>query len=401
MMLNNEQKKKLLSLTPQDITAEWLYNNIANKTTVRGGKFTVTPPTYRTNDTFYLEKGEYMNSDKILTNIGLFIYNKVIVEACGLKEVLGYHNEPLTDDVHKSVESKITEALKYDKITTEQFASYLNRIQWLGLQFNAIISPSFTMETVTPINAVMAEKKKIFDTNREKINSGDIKIAVDAERKLVGMAKEHLKDDPGYELYASGARGSFANAYKAMCVMKGPVYSNGRFHTIEKHYSEGLTKDDMEAYANAMISGQYPKSVGTQVAGYLFKRMSSGFQSVVADKPGSDCGTNLTISVTITPKNKRDYTDRYIVEAGKLVLLTSDVIDKYVGKTVNMRSVMYCKGGTTKCNKCLGEIYYTLGITNVGLSVAKAATKILNLNMKKFHDASAKLYDIDLNDITI
>jgi len=83
------------------------------------------------------------------------------------------------------------------------------------------------------------------------------------------------------------------------------------------------------------------------------------------------------------------------------VLLDGESIDKYIGKTVKLRSPMYCAGGAKKCNICLGEIYYTLGIENVGLAASKLSTTILNLNMKKFHDASANLHDIDLNTITM
>lgn len=400
MMLSDDKKKALLAMTPDDITAEWMYANIAKRTNNKNGKFEVIEPVYNTNDTFYLEKGEYFNTEKVLTNVGLFIYNKLIIEG-QFEDVLGYHNIPISDKVHKGIEEKLATALKYDKITPEQFANYLNRVQWLGLQFNAIIAASFSMKTVVPVKKVMDEKNKLFDDNKDKLEAGDIKFSVDVEKKLTAMAKEELKDDHGIDLYDSGARGNFANNYKTMCIMKGPVYSNGAFHTITNNYSDGIEKRDLTAHANAGINSQYPKSVGTQIAGYLFKRMSSGFQSIVADKPGSDCGTQLTIEVAITNANAKDFMDRYIVENGKVVLMTADNISKYIGKTVNLRSTMFCKGGNVKCNKCLGEIYYLLGIENVGLSVAKAATKILNLNMKKMHDASAKLYNIDLNDITL
>jgi hypothetical protein len=202
-------------------------------------------------------------------------------------------------------------------------------------------------------------------------------------------------------VYKSGARADFGNNYKNMHIMKGPVYAQGEWRVIGHNFTEGLEKDDIPMYANAMISGQYPKSVGTQVAGYLFKKVSAGYQAIVADRPGSDCGTKQTITVRLTDSNKNDFIDRYAVVGDKTIILDDNTIDKYVGKDVKLRSVLYCKGGNVKCNKCLGEMFYRLGIENVGLSTTKLATTILNLNMKKFHDATAKLYDIDLNDISI
>jgi hypothetical protein len=399
-MLSDNDKKYLLSLKPSDITADLIYEHFSSRAKVVDGKFVRSNPRFRTNDTFYLEPKEYFNTTKVLTNVGLFLYNKVIIEG-RFEHILGYHNTTITNNVHSDIEDKLITALRYDKITPGQFADYLNRIQWLGMTFNSVFAPSFTMDTIKPNKKVISERDKIIKANKDKIDNGDIKIAVDMEKKLTSMAYEELKNDPGRELYDSGARGSFDNAYKNMNIMKGPIYSQGRWHVISNNLTDGIEKDDIEAYSNAYISSQYPKSVGTQVAGYLVKRVSAGFQAIVADKKGSDCGATQTIIVRITKANYKQYADRYIVEGSKFKLLTLDNIESYIGKTVKMRTPMYCLGGNRKCNICLGDIYYNLEMENVGLSVSKMASTILNLNMKKFHNASAKLHDIDLDNISI
>lgn len=398
-MLSEEQKKLLLSLKQDDVTAEFIYNNFASKCEVVNGKFIKKPPKLKTSDTFYLEAGEYFNTERVLTNVGLFIFNKIIIEN-RFEKIIGYHNETITNSVYKKIESKLSDALKYDEITVDTFADYLNRLQWLGLQFNSIFSPSLTMGTVRPLKSVIDERDKIYKENKERLENGDIKIAVDMEEKLIDMAKKELKDDPGYELYMSDARVNMGNNYKNMNIMKGPVKSQGEWYTVVNNFTDGISKDDIEAHANAYIAAQYPKSVGTQDAGYLVKRINAGFQAITADKKGSDCGTKHTININITPSNKNSFIDRYIVEGNKIVLMDGKNIDKYVGKTVKLRTPMFCLGGNCKCNVCLGDIYHILGIENVGLSVGRMATTILNLNMKKFHSAAAQLHDIDLNDIS-
>ena len=100
--------------------------------------------------------------------------------------------------------------------------------------------------------------------------------------------------------------------------------------------------------------------VGTQVSGYIAKELLAAFQSEVLGDKDSDCGTSKTIPITITNKNATEYIYRYIVENGKIIQLTSDNINKYIGKTVNMRTPMYCVGtGKNKClcNKCAGDYY--------------------------------------------
>lgn len=400
MQLSAEKKKHLLSIKKEDVTAELIYDLLAHKSHMSNGKFVNEPPKYNTKDTFYLEKGEYFNKERVLTNVGLFFYNKIIVEG-ELENVLGYINQPIDKKVHGKIEDKLAHALKNDVITPETFITYLDRVQWLGMQFHSIIAPALTLETITPNKKVIAERDKLLKDNKDKLAQGDIKVAVDIEQKLVKMAAEELKNDTGMTVYKSGARADFGNNYKNMHIMKGPVYAQGEWRVIGHNFTEGLEKDDIPMYANAMISGQYPKSVGTQVSGYLFKKVSAGYQAIVADKPGSDCRTKQTITVRLTDSNKNDFIDRYAVVGDKTIILDDNTIDKYVGKDVKLRSVLYCKGGNVKCNKCLGEMFYRLGIENVGLSTTKLATTILNLNMKKFHDATAKLYDIDLNDISI
>lgn len=400
MMLSPEKKQYLLSIKKEDIDAELILDIFANHATTKDGKFVNVPSKFKSNDTFYLEKGEYFNKERVLTNVGLFMYNKILIEG-DFEDIVGYVNTPIDGDVHASIEKKLTAALKDDKITVDQFVKYLNTLQWLTMQFNSVLATSFTLDTITPNKKVIAERDKLLKANADKLASGDIKIAVDIEKKLTAMAKEELKNDPGIELYDSKARGKFANAYKNMQIMKGPVYAQGKWRVVTHNFAEGLEKEDMTMYANSMIAGQYPKSVGTQIAGYLFKRITSGFQAVSADAKGTDCKTPNTLDILLTPTLRKDMIDRYIVDGGKYVLLSEDVIDKYIGKHINLRSVLYCRGGSKKCNICLGDIYYKLGIENVGLATSKLASTILNLNMKKFHDASANLYDIDLNDITL
>jgi hypothetical protein len=74
-------------------------------------------------------------------------------------------------------------------------------------------------------------------------------------------------------------------------------------------------------------------------------------------------------------------------------------MEKYMGKTVKMRSPLYCLGGETICNKCAGEGFYNLGIENVGLTTSSIGSNLLNRYMKAFHDATTKLVSINVDDM--
>lgn len=123
-------------------------------------------------------------------------------------------------------------------------------------------------------------------------------------------------------------------------------------------------------------------------------------QTEMLDVHGSDCGTKRTIEVTLSNRNSKDFEYRYIVEGSKLVCLTPENMPRYIGKTVHMRSPMYCLGDKT-CNMCAGEMNYKLGILNIGLGCSKVATTLLRLGMKKFHISNLKSTQIDVNDMLI
>ncbi len=121
-------------------------------------------------------------------------------------------------------------------------------------------------------------------------------------------------------------------------------------------------------------------------------------QTEVLGEPGSDCKTVKGLTLTL-PKNTDDYLYRYIIENGELICLTPDIIGKYIGKEVKMRSPMFCVAKDCICSKCAGEDFYKLGKTAIGLSATRVATTCTRLNMKKFHENLVKTRDIDLKDI--
>ena len=128
----------------------------------------------------------------------------------------------------------------------------------------------------------------------------------------------------------------------------------------------------------------------------MTKKLAAAFQSEVLDKPGSDCGTKGYNEVTLTDGNKHLYYYCYMIEGTKLVRFEPDNESKYIGKTVKFRSLQYCTS-KKNCNKCAGDLYYLLGIENIGLTVPKLSGSLLQKRMKVFHDPNVKVTEIDID----
>ena len=392
--LNDKDKQYLLSLKPEDITATLLFELFGDTAKVVDKKVIKEKSRYSFQDTFDLKAGEYINKTDVTTNCGLFIFNKIVVER-ELVDVLGYLNNPINKGELGRIDGLMAKALLVDKIDTTIMMNYTNRIQWIGMKLNSLITVSFTPDTFKPLPKVMVAKHKLLKENKEAVEKGDPVALTKIENQLLDIAKKELEGDPGMMLYDSGARGSFGNNYKNMCVMKGPVLNptTGKYEVVETSFMEGVEKKDIPTMGTAVVSGAYPKAVGTGVAGYFTKQILAAMQAVTADPNLNDCGTRGFIEVEITEGKIEDLLFRNILDGGKVVTLDDEVIKKYVGKKVKLFSPMLCTSGKI-CRKCLGLMFEKLGIENVGLTSARVSSTILNLSMKKFHNTTTQIYEI-------
>jgi hypothetical protein len=319
-----------------------------------------------------------------------------------------YANEVMLAKKFKAMDKKIAAALKDDIITTQQLIKYIDTRDWFGLTLHAVVTTSFTANTVKTPASVKALKKKLFNENKEALAKADVTVMDKIASELLKANIEAIGDDLGLDLYLSGARGSLGNHMKNMMLTRGAVQNgNGTYDIVENGLFDGLQVKDIPATGNSIVQGAYSKSVEPQISGYLIKEFVAANQSQVLGDEGSDCGSNRYIEVNLTngkALNVNDYLYRYILDNGKLVRLTPENISKYMGKTVKMRSVMYCKGLRNQnelCSKCAGELYYMLETKNIGILSGKLGGTMSNVNMQKFHDNNVELIPIDVDDMML
>ena len=87
----------------------------------------------------------------------------------------------------------------------------------------------------------------------------------------------------------------------------------------------------------------------------------------------------------------------WIVDNGKLVELTTENMDKYLDKTVHMRFASMCENPDGRiCSKCIGNLFYRLGIKNIGAASPQVASRLKVIALKAFHDSQVKMHEIDV-----
>ena len=404
--ITDEEKKMFLSLNSDEITQELFDSLFADKLdtkTADSKNPKIIPSRFNTYDEMKLKAGEYFNKEDIITNCGLFIFNKFLIEPYFQKEV-GYVNFEITKKGLSKIDNMIATAIMLDETgeIVKKYIEYMNRLCWLAFTLNTQICSSITIKTAKPLPKVTALKKKLLKENADAIAKNDAITYKHIQDQLVEAAQEELKDDPSYELYSSGARGSFDNAYRQWLCTKGPIWNahKGEFEIVTNSLYEGIPKENIPSLANAIVSGFYPKAIGTGECGYITKQLSAAFQSVVLDERGTDCGTQLTATVTLTESNMHYYLYHFIKSGSKYIRLEPSNQDKYLGKTVQIRLPDFCIGKKL-CNCCAGDRYYLLGINNAGLTFGRVSNSTLRAKMKKSHDSTVRTYVLKADEIFV
>lgn len=399
-----DKKKLLLNLKKEEMTVELITSLFSNTTKMTEDKsFVVKPPEIDTQWKMNLAAGEYTNKEAVQTTAGIFLFNKLIVEG-DLEKVIpnGYYNEVLNKKKFSAFLNYIAAAIMNGSISIKPTVyEFLRDYEFWALKLVTIFSPSYTSALVTP-------SKKLTDAKQKML--GDSKNASTAEMvemrdKLLDVARDTIKGDPGKTLFDSGSRGSFENDFGNMFVAVGPVENpvTGEFDFMKSNYISGISKEDLVAAGNIIVNAEYPKAIGTAKGGYQTKQFNAVFQTVTLGPKDSDCGSKGALTITLTKDNLSKYVDQYIaLPNGKTVLITDNLDVKYMNHPIKVRSPMYClhlDEGDAICNKCAGERFYKLGVSSMGLTASDLSAQMMNASLKLRHSLQVEMNKINIDTI--
>lgn len=392
----------LLVLRQPDVTYSFMmrmFGSFNGKTLCKQyDTFTVPIGAYK----FKNKKGkEVSNKNAFTTTIGIWVFNIFLIRDFGFGFLFnGYINETIRNGNFGDINQTLAYALVEDKIDTETYKNFLNCTQFL-MPYETILSPNHTEKILTCTKLLDKRKQELLKKYEKELEVNPVVTAEKIEKELLSYAKEILGDDPGLDVYDSDAGGSFGNNFKNMYIMKGAIRdpdpnAKKKYNVITSGLLDGVKADEYSLLANSLSAGPYSRSKKTEIGGYWEKLFGAAFQTVTLDPPGSDCGTKRYITVELTKKNISEFMYNYIIKSnGELEELTSENMDKYIGKKVNMRFSIFCKSKTGVCNKCAGNFFYRRGGRNIGLATTQIASTLKNKSMKAFHDGVIKTIEMD------
>ena len=338
------------------------------------------------------------NKNPFYTTVGLWIFNKAFIEK-DLFDLFKYIDEPISKKIHGKINNELSYAILEDRLSLDVLKSFEMKVQKF-MPLVSVLSASYTDKMLTITESIDKKKKELLKQYKEGIDKQDPKVMDTIEHELLQYAQELRKDDPSMDMFNSGARASFGNNFKNMFVSKGAIKNpdpNKGYDLITSSYMDGITKEEYPAFAASLSAGPYSRAKKTETGGYWEKEYLRAFQHLKLLPAGSDCETKKTLKVYLTDKNIDGWMYSYIVDNSRLVELTSETKDRYLNKEVKLRFSAFCEAKDGHfCNKCAGNLFYRLGIENIGSVTPQIPSKVKVLLMKKFHDSVINFTDMDI-----
>lgn len=403
LLIKEIDKKYLLALKSSDITLKLLKELLAfNEKNIR--RFNPVDEIILIPEELEASRNELsiVIKDRTTTTVGRYLLNLFLF--ANIRDKVVYYNMPINKGNLGKIFSDISILLKENKIDGETYIDFINRLHWFSFSITSFIAYTLDLSTAVPLENVKKRKEELFKEHSKKIENNDQKIVSVIEKELIDLAKKELdeKDSNGLKVYDSGATGSFANNYKNTVIMRGSMAKSDEITNVSKmtisksNLSDGISLEEFAKFNDITTIASFSRAILTAEGGYLVKKFSNAFAHLnTNEERGSDCGTKYTLRVKFTDRNADQFYLRYALYNKKLVLLDKNNLQDAIGKTLEVRSPLFCKDSKV-CNMCIGDLYYNLGVSRLGNLPAKIGSAHLNKALKKFHDLGIKTTKINV-----
>ena len=321
------------------------------------------------------------NGKSIRTILGRALFNATLPEEFLNKHYNGFIDEQINS---KKYNKEILLKL-FEDYSSQTAADYVTATENLLRVYTSVYPASLVMSELSRQD-LFADLKRRYENSKTLEEKQKIINEIEKKMKDGSLAKELPMLD---NILRSGSRGT-PEQLRQVLVCKGILQDpQGNFLSVNESLMEGLDPQGNFYQGFGARKGMMDRSRATAMTGYMYRKFIYAMASVTYDPEIRDCGTTKTVSVNINDSNAKLLEFRYIVDNGKLVCLTRDVMPKYIGKTVNLRSPIYCRSHKL-CKACYGDLMHVYNTKFVGILGAEAmGERGTQEIMKAFHVGGA------------
>lgn len=277
-------------------------------------------------------------------------------------------------------------------ITVNEYLKFVNAVMFLT-NFTQLCVWAATAKSMTPPPGLKQFKAELLEKFKGKLTDPAIIAQIDAE--LVKFDAEYLKGDPSENFLIS--KKSRQVVRKKLFLMAGAeagLTDGVAVDLIQNSLVEGWEISKFAQMNNTLRAGSYNRGAQTELGGVSVKTLLRASSNITATI--EDCGSIMGRKQFVQDDNfKRLVNLSIVTDTGPLLITSAEEAGKYLGKTVIVRSPMFCKlSKTDYCLTCVGK---RLARNPMAISMAVSAygSVFLNLFMKKMHGTTLSLAKYD------
>ena len=364
----------------------------------KGKPFTGAP--FSLTERITMNKGEasnYFEDEEITTTIGRFLINYLLIAAPSNNKI-PYMN--IVFNGANDIETEYAKLLLSLKLEVPQYRLYMDHGYFLS-HFGELVVPSLTAKALTTDPKVAKLKRELLLKHADELEDPMVIAAI--EQQLIAIDKDWIKGDPSEGLFAPTAGKSYGVHRKKMFIMVGGVddfSDKGGTVTIDHSLNDGWDKKNFVALANEVRNGSYARGKETAKGGEMTKFIFRAFQDIKITE--DDCETKKGLKVSFGDLiNPEQFIGHMIIKGNVIEEITHENASSFIGRTVTVRSPLFCtvKGGL--CYACAGMNFKRLGIEKPGVYAIEVSSKFMGSAMSSMHGTVIKTKEINPMDFFV
>lgn len=345
-------------------------------------------------DELVLEAGDLVNlSETVVSTYGQAFLNQLcLCHALGNK--IPYINgEMKVGVIEGMIEKRLVDTDEPNKpddaITVDELLAFQEACI-MSAEYAMVVVPAASVKTMTVNPEIHKRRKELMEKYKDRLH--DPVVQTQIAQELIQMDRDWMKGDVGEGFYFKDK--SYDVVRKKVFLMIGSESGFGvSGRVVDKSLDEGWDPADMPSMVNGLRDGSYNRGAMTALGGEATKFNYRIFQNTRV--VGEDCKSPYGITVKLTKAKLKHYVGNSVVQDGKTIELTPENIDKYLDKTVRVRSPLYCLApGANFCACCIGK---RIASTPEALSTyaADIGSTFMYIAMQAMHGKSMKVARLD------
>lgn len=344
-------------------------------------------PLLSPRDRLILDEGELANvKTKVTTTYGNALFNmQCLIDPFGDRIEFQVGKVKI-----KALEARLSDWAREGSLETKDYLRFCNNVTALS-GLTQVTVPAASAQSLTGDPGRIALREELLEKYKDRLDDPSVIATIDAE--LEKMDREWIANSPSAGFYMKDK--SFAIVRKRLFYMLGAEQQKDstKLHLTATALAEGLNYEDLPAMLTTQRLGAFNRGANTALGGESVKFYLRAFQnSVIAEE---DCGSELTLTYPVTKSNWKEFIGFFILVGKKPKLVTSDIAKDAIGKTISIRSPIYCKTeGANLCVTCMGD-QSRASPKAIGELAAAVGSQHMLAMMSAVHGNALKLAEYD------